>query len=48
MAEDQPGLPGSSNHDDRPGQRPTEPLPGLWPSNDSGTTVAARRKRRNS
>jgi hypothetical protein len=28
MAEDQPGPPGSSNHDDRPGQRPTEPLGG--------------------
>jgi hypothetical protein len=28
MAEDQPGLPGSSNQDDRPGQRPTEPLGG--------------------
>jgi uncharacterized RDD family membrane protein YckC len=26
MAEDQPGLPGSSNHHDRPGQRSTEPL----------------------
>jgi hypothetical protein len=26
MAEDQPGLPGSSNQDDRPGQRPAEPL----------------------
>jgi uncharacterized RDD family membrane protein YckC len=26
MAEDQPGPPGSGNHDDRPGQRPTEPL----------------------
>jgi hypothetical protein len=25
MAEDQPGPPGSSNQDDRPGQRPTEP-----------------------
>ena len=25
MAEDQPGPPGSSNHDDRPGQPPTEP-----------------------
>jgi hypothetical protein len=28
MAKDQPGPPGSSNHDDRPGQRPTEPLGG--------------------
>jgi hypothetical protein len=28
MAEDQPGPPGSSNQDDRPGQRPTEPLGG--------------------
>jgi len=28
MAEDQPGPPGTSNHDDRPGQRPTEPLGG--------------------
>jgi uncharacterized RDD family membrane protein YckC len=28
MAEDQPGPPGSSNHHDRPGQRPTEPLGG--------------------
>jgi uncharacterized RDD family membrane protein YckC len=28
MAEDQPGPPGSSNHDDQPGQRPTEPLGG--------------------
>jgi hypothetical protein len=27
MAEDQPGPPGTSNHD-RPGQRPTEPLGG--------------------
>jgi uncharacterized RDD family membrane protein YckC len=26
MAEDQPRPPGSSNHDDQPGQRPTEPL----------------------
>jgi hypothetical protein len=26
MAEDQPGPPGSSNQNDRPGQRPTEPL----------------------
>ena len=26
MAEDQPGSPGTSNHDDRPGQPPTEPL----------------------
>jgi uncharacterized RDD family membrane protein YckC len=28
MAEDQPGPPGSSSHDDQPGQRPTEPLGG--------------------
>ena len=28
MAADPPGPPGSSNHDDRPGQRPTEPLGG--------------------
>jgi len=28
MAEDQPGPPGSSDHDDRPGRRPTEPLGG--------------------
>ena len=28
MAEDQPGPPGTSNHDDRPGQPPTEPLGG--------------------
>jgi uncharacterized RDD family membrane protein YckC len=28
MAEERPGLPGSSNHDDQPGQRPTEPLGG--------------------
>jgi uncharacterized RDD family membrane protein YckC len=28
MAEDQPGPPRSSNHDERPGQRPTEPLGG--------------------
>jgi uncharacterized RDD family membrane protein YckC len=28
MAEDQPGPSGSSNHDDQPGQRPTEPLGG--------------------
>jgi uncharacterized RDD family membrane protein YckC len=28
MAEEQPGPPGSSNHDDRPGQPPTEPLGG--------------------
>jgi uncharacterized RDD family membrane protein YckC len=28
MAEDQPGPLGSSNHDDRPGHRPTEPLGG--------------------
>jgi hypothetical protein len=28
MAEDQPGPPGSSNHDDQPGQRSTEPLGG--------------------
>ena len=28
MAEDQPGPPGTSNHDDRPGHRPTEPLGG--------------------
>jgi hypothetical protein len=31
MAEDQPGPPGSSNQDDRPGQRPTEPLGGPAP-----------------
>jgi uncharacterized RDD family membrane protein YckC len=29
MAEDQPGPPGTSNHDHRPGQQPTEPLGGL-------------------
>jgi len=28
MAEDQPGPPGSSNHNDRPGQQPTQPLGG--------------------
>jgi uncharacterized RDD family membrane protein YckC len=28
MAEDQPGSPGTSDHDDRPGQRPTQPLGG--------------------
>jgi uncharacterized RDD family membrane protein YckC len=28
LAEDRPGPPGSSNHDDQPGQRPTEPLGG--------------------
>jgi hypothetical protein len=28
MAEDLPGPPGSSNRDDRPGERPTEPLGG--------------------
>jgi uncharacterized RDD family membrane protein YckC len=28
MAEDQPGPPGTSNHDHRPGQQPTEPLGG--------------------
>jgi uncharacterized RDD family membrane protein YckC len=28
MAEDQTGPPGTSNHDDQPGQRPTEPLGG--------------------
>jgi len=28
MAEDQPGPPGNSTHDDQPGQRPTEPLGG--------------------
>ena len=28
MAEDQPGSPGTSDHDDQPGQRPTEPLGG--------------------
>jgi hypothetical protein len=28
MAEDQPGLPGTSNHDHRPGQQPTQPLGG--------------------
>jgi uncharacterized RDD family membrane protein YckC len=28
MAEDQPGPSGSRNHDDQPGQRPTEPLGG--------------------
>jgi hypothetical protein len=28
MAEDQPGPPGTSNHDDRLGQQPTEPLGG--------------------
>jgi hypothetical protein len=28
MAEDQPGPPGASNHDDRLGRRPTEPLSG--------------------
>jgi uncharacterized RDD family membrane protein YckC len=28
MAADQPGPPGGSNHDDRPGQQPTEPLGG--------------------
>jgi uncharacterized RDD family membrane protein YckC len=31
MTEDQPGPPGSSDHDDRPGQRPTEPLGGPAP-----------------
>jgi uncharacterized RDD family membrane protein YckC len=31
MAEDQPGPPGGSHHDDRPGQRPTEPLGGPTP-----------------
>jgi hypothetical protein len=31
MAEDLPGPPGSSNRDDRPGQRPTEPLGGPAP-----------------
>jgi uncharacterized RDD family membrane protein YckC len=29
MAEDQPGPPGTRNHDHRPGQQPTEPLGGL-------------------
>jgi hypothetical protein len=28
MAEDQPGSPGTSDHDDQPGQGPTEPLGG--------------------
>src|SRR5688572_18505318 len=28
MAEDLPGPPGSSNRDDRPGERPTEPVGG--------------------
>jgi uncharacterized RDD family membrane protein YckC len=28
MAENQPGPPGTSNHDDRPGQQPTKPLGG--------------------
>ena len=31
MAEDQPGPPGGSRQDDRPGQRPTEPLGGPTP-----------------
>ena len=31
MAEDQPGPPGSGNRDDRPGERPTEPLGGPPP-----------------
>jgi uncharacterized RDD family membrane protein YckC len=31
MAEDQPGPPGGSHQDDRPGQRPTEPLGGPTP-----------------
>jgi hypothetical protein len=31
MAEDQPGPPGSSDQDDRPGQRPTEPPGGPAP-----------------
>jgi uncharacterized RDD family membrane protein YckC len=37
MAEDQPGPPGSSNHD-RPGQRPTEPLAG--PTQPPGPSAA--------
>ena len=32
MAEDRPGPPGSGNQDDRPGERPTEPLTGPPPS----------------
>jgi hypothetical protein len=28
MAEDQPGPPGSGNHDEQPGQQPTEPVGG--------------------
>jgi hypothetical protein len=31
MAEDPPGPPGSGNRDDRPGERPTEPLGGAPP-----------------
>jgi hypothetical protein len=31
MAEDQPGPPGSGRRDDRPGERPTEPLGGAPP-----------------
>jgi hypothetical protein len=36
MAEDQPGPPGSSNQDDRPGHRPTAPPGGPAPPPSSG------------
>jgi hypothetical protein len=43
MAEDQPGLPGTSNHDHRPGQQPTQPLGGPRPATPARLRPARKR-----